>query len=76
MARHLGVDPAAAAELCPGVQLLSMQDYLRSLVPVGGVSLEGAVVSGLERLGLRAALPLALLLPPSWQKTGGARRRG
>ena len=72
LARFIDVDQEVAAQLFPGVRLLSLRSYYDSLLPKGNVSLQGLLVSGLDRFGWRVALPLALFVPPSWCKDGEA----
>ena len=69
--RFLALDPSAAGPpllTTPGLRLTSLGDYFASLETQGSVSGERALVSILDRLGLTAALPLALFLPTAWRK--------
>lgn len=64
----LEVDQEIATADCPGLKITSLGEYMASLKPHGAISLQRALISIMEKYGLRVALPLALFAPPSWKK--------
>lgn len=68
---YLEIDDVVAAELCPDLRVTSLGRYMASLRPTGSVSLQGIIISAMERYGLTVALPLALFAPASWRRDKG-----
>jgi hypothetical protein len=65
---YLDVDKSVAAADYPELNFSSLGDYMASLDANGKISIQKALISIIERSGLRIALPLALFAPEPWTR--------
>lgn len=68
--KYMEVDQDYARSRYPDTPMMSLGEYMGSLHAQGEVSMQRALVSIMDRFGLRVALPLALFAPPSWRRDG------
>jgi len=65
--QYLELDEAAVSSFTD-ISLVGLGDYMASLQTSGTFSLQRALISVMDRYGLRVALPLALFAPPKWRQ--------